>query len=66
MGFLQRISNIDRRIIYSLVFIVFILPLIWKSTPEIEISPEVLQAYNSIDKVPAGGIVMVSIDYDGS
>jgi hypothetical protein len=66
MSFFQKLSNIDRRIIYALVFVVVILPLIWKSNPEIEISPEVQQAYNSIEKVPAGGIVMVSIDYDGS
>jgi hypothetical protein len=58
--------TIDRRIIYGLVLVVVILPLIWKSTPEIEISPEVEMAYKSIDKVPANGVVLVSIDYDGA
>jgi hypothetical protein len=66
MNFLSRLANIDRRVIYSLVFIVVIVPLIWKSNPPVEISPEVQQAYNSIEQVPAGGIVMVSIDYDGA
>jgi hypothetical protein len=58
--------KIDRRVIYALVFVVVILPLIWKSSPEIEISPEVQQAFTSIEKVPAEGVVMFSIDYDGA
>jgi len=66
MKLLKWLASLDRRVIYVLVLIVTIIPLIWKSSPPIEISPEVQMAYNSLDKVPAGGIVMFSIDYDGA
>jgi hypothetical protein len=66
MKLLRWLASLDRRIIYALVLIVTIIPLIWKSNPPIDISPEVQAAYNSIEKVPGGGIVMFSVDYDGS
>ena len=66
MKLLKWLASLDRRVIYALVLVVVIAPLIWKSSPPIEISPEVQMAYNSLDKVPANGIVMFSIDYDGA
>jgi hypothetical protein len=66
MSFLQRLANIDRRVLYALVLVVVILPLIWRSSPKVEVSPEVEQAYRSLQQVPANGVVLVSIDYDGA
>jgi hypothetical protein len=63
---LRWLASLDRRVIYALVLVVTIIPLVWKSNPPIEVSPEVQMAYSSLDKVPAGGIVMFSIDYDGA
>lgn len=66
MKLLRFLANLDRRVIYLLVFVIVALPLIWRSSPRIEISPEVQNAYNSIQKIPAGGVLLVSIDFDGA
>jgi hypothetical protein len=55
----------DRRIVYAAVLVTVVIPLVWRSNPAVEVSPEVRQAYASIDKVPLNGVVMISIDYDG-
>lgn len=61
-----RVIQLDRRLIYLLMFLAILIPIMIRSVPEIEISDQVRQAYNSIERVPQGGIVMISIDYDPS
>lgn len=64
--FFERISKIDRRIIYLLVFIGVTIPLLTRKGFEFKPLQEVETAYNFIEKLPEGSNVLVSIDYDAA
>jgi hypothetical protein len=66
MKFWQRIGEIDRRVIYSIILLAVIVPLVLKITMPIRVSDTVRNAYHSLDRLPPGSIVMISIDYDAS
>ncbi len=63
MNFSYRLQNLDRRILYVLVAIVLSVPVIMRPArhPDKDtIFPEVQNAYDTIDRVPPGKIVLVS------
>lgn len=62
----EGLATIDRRIIYSVLALVVILPLILKPKIAVRVSEPVQDAYNTIEKLPAGSVVMISIDFDPS
>lgn len=62
----EGLATIDRRIIYSVLALVVILPLVLKPKIAVRISDPVRDAYNAIEKLPAGSVVMISIDFDPS
>ncbi len=64
--FLEKLNNIDRRIIFLVIFIVVSVPMLLKLTSPVQISPEVQKAYDYIESIPAGGAVMFSVDYDAT
>jgi hypothetical protein len=64
--FLHRLNNVDRRLIFLLVFVVVSIPMLLKLTSPVKISPEVRQAYDFLEAIPAGGVVLISIDYDAT
>lgn len=64
--FFEKLSRIDRRIIYLTVFLATAIPILTKITMKIEPLPEVVKAYNYIESLPESTIVMVSIDYDAA
>lgn len=64
--FFEKISRIDRRIIYLLVFISITIPLLIKKGFEFEALPEVKNAYEFIEKLKPGEKVLISIDYDAA
>ncbi len=66
MKFWQRLGELDRRIIYAIIGLAVIIPLVLKITMPIRVSETVRNAYESIERLPAGSIVMISIDYDAS
>jgi len=66
MKFLERMVNLDRRFIYLALVVVVALPLILKLVLPIRVSEPVREAYRSIEDLPSGSTVMVSIDYDAS
>lgn len=66
MKFWQKLGEIDRRIIYTIILLAVVIPILLKITMPIRISDTVKNAYNSLDRLPAGSIVMISIDYDAS
>lgn len=66
MKFWERIGAIDRRIIYLIIGLAVIIPLSLKIMMPIRVSNTVRNAFNSIDRLPAGSIVMISIDYDAA
>jgi hypothetical protein len=66
MTFWQRISSVDRRILYVLLCLSVALPLILKPKTKVRVSEPVRGAYEAVDRLPAGTAVLISIDYDPS
>jgi hypothetical protein len=66
MRFWERLSSVDRRILYLLLSLSVALPLILKPRTKVRVSEPVRQAYEAVDKLPAGSVMMISIDYDPS
>ena len=57
------IRSIDRRIIFTLIFVAVAWPLIQPMRLPIDVSPPVQTLYDAIEAVPAGSIVMLGGDY---
>jgi hypothetical protein len=66
MKFWEKLGELDRRIIFTIIGLAVIIPLVLKITMPIRVSETVRNAYHSIEHLPAGSIVMISIDYDAS
>jgi hypothetical protein len=66
MKFFEKISNIDRRIIYLMLGLVVIIPIVFKMVLPVRISEPVQSAYDYIQNLPQGSNVIISIDYDAS
>ncbi|MBM3286953.1 MAG: hypothetical protein FJY88_06330 [Candidatus Eisenbacteria bacterium] len=69
MGFLEwivRLQRLDRRIIFSFMFVAVTVPFYLNWPPvEIEVSREVEDAYQIIDRIPPhGDPLLLSFDYD--
>ena len=62
MKLLDKLASIDRRIIYLLIGIVVIIPLILNLRMPIRISQEVRSAYETLENLPPGSVVLASID----
>ena len=65
-NFWEQLGKIDRRIVYLFVFLGASAPLFLHVVPKFKASPEVVQAYQAIDELPAGSVVLFSIDYDAA
>ncbi len=57
------IRNIDRRIIFTLIFVAVVWPLIQPMRLPIDVSPPVQTLYDAIEAIPPGSIVMLGADY---
>ncbi len=66
MKFWQRISSVDSRILYLLLALAVALPLIIKPRINIRVSEPVRSAFEAVNKLKPGSVVLVSIDYDPS
>ncbi len=66
MDFWEKISQIDRRIIYMLLALVIVVPLITQAKSRIRVSPHVQSAYDAVEGLPERAVVMISIDYDAA
>lgn len=65
-NFWQLLANVDRRALYLLLALSVALPLILKPKTQVRISEPVRDAFNAVDRLPAGSVVMISIDFDPS
>lgn len=61
-----RIQNIDKRIIYILMFIVFTIPLVKPLGFPLNMSPSTETAFNIIDSLPEGSIVFHAAGFGAS
>uniref|UniRef100_A0A7C4GD73 Uncharacterized protein n=1 Tax=candidate division WOR-3 bacterium TaxID=2052148 RepID=A0A7C4GD73_UNCW3 len=66
MKFWDTLSGLDRRILYLLLALAVALPLILKPHVAIRTSEPVRRAFNAVESLPEGSVVMISIDYDPS
>lgn len=64
--FLRKAGNIDRRVIYLLIFGSVALTILFRVRFKSSSLPEVKRSYEVINSLPAGSVVMISIDYDAS
>lgn len=60
---INKLEKLDPRIIYSLILILTILPLVYPLGLPIPISSEVKQAYDYIEKLPKGSIVLIGNEF---
>ncbi len=63
-GIFHRLLRLDRRIIFIFIFIATALPLLFPVNLPISVSPRVRAAFDTIDKLPAGSYVLMSLDYE--
>lgn len=61
---IEKISQLDRRIVFLIIGLAVSLPLIFPLRLKMEISPPVKNAYNAIESLPPGSTVLISCDYD--
>ena len=57
------IRNIDRRIIFTLIFVAVVWPLLQPMSLPIDVSPPVQTLYDAVEAIPPGSIVMLGADY---
>jgi len=62
--FLEWFLVLDRRIIYTLVALAVIVPLLFPLNLRIYPTPEVESVHESLNELPAGSPVLVSVDFD--
>lgn len=60
------VLNLDRRVIYTIVALLVILPLIKPLAMPINVTPEVQSFFDAIDGLPAGSHIVISGDYGPS
>jgi hypothetical protein len=63
-GLLARLLGLDRRVIFVLIALATALPLLFPVNLPISVSPRVQAAFDTIDKLPAGSYVLMSLDYE--
>jgi hypothetical protein len=64
--FWQMLAGVDRRILYLLLALSVALPLILRPKAAVRVSEPVRNAWRAVDALPAGSVVMISIDFDPS
>ncbi|HLQ67540.1 MAG TPA: hypothetical protein VK123_09960 [Candidatus Limnocylindrales bacterium] len=60
----MNILRLDRRVIFVLIALATALPLLFPVNLPISVSPRVKAAYDTVDRLPAGSYVLVSLDYE--
>ena len=63
-SFWEKLLSIDRRIIFFFIAVAIAVPLFFKVSMRIPVTPIVQGVYDAIESLPAGSKVLVSFDYD--
>jgi len=66
MNLWNRLASVDRRVLYGLLALSVVLPLIIRPRTTVPVSEAVRGAYDAVDRLPAGSVMMISIDFDPS
>lgn len=62
MSFWQRMQQLDRRIIYTLIFISVIIPTMFPLKLPTAVTPETQSFFNAVDSLPAGSRILFPFD----
>lgn len=63
-SFLQKLVNLDRRVIFILIFLAVVIPLLYPLFITVKVTPEVQAVYDTIDHIPARGVLFLALDFD--
>ncbi|MCP4583714.1 MAG: hypothetical protein GY839_19055 [candidate division Zixibacteria bacterium] len=66
MSIWERISTVDRRIVFVLIFLGVALPLIFNFTLPNTVTNEVQATYDFIEELPEGSVILFSFDHDAA
>ena len=64
MGFIDKLKNLDRRIIFLIIGLSVIIPLIKPIGLPIMISPPVQSVYDYVKDLPEGSTILMAFDFD--
>lgn len=64
MNIIERLSKLDRRIIFLLVALAVIIPMLVPLNLPVDITKPVKDVYQKIESLPEGSVVLISTDYD--
>lgn len=62
--FILRLLRLDRRVIFLLIAVATLLPLLYPVSLPIRVSPEVQRVYDYIEQLPAGSLLLLSMDFE--
>jgi hypothetical protein len=62
--FILRLLRLDRRVIFLLIALATLLPLLYPVNLPIRVSPEVRRVYEYIEQLPAGSLMLLSMDFE--
>ncbi|MBI3077510.1 MAG: hypothetical protein HYY85_11110 [Deltaproteobacteria bacterium] len=63
---LQRLLDLDRRVIFLLIALATLIPLLYPVGLPVRVSPEVRRVYDTIESLPPGSVFLLSMDFDPS
>ncbi len=66
MKFIKWLTNIDRRIIFLLMIGAVLVPMLFTIPIPFEVGEPVQNAFNAIDSLKPGSVIMLSVDYDAT
>lgn len=64
MKIFERLSRLDRRVVYLFLAAVVIVPLIIPSVQKVRVMTPVTKLFNAVEAIPADQILMLDFDYD--
>lgn len=59
----ERLQSVDRRILYTLIFVSVIIPVLWPLHLPMPTTPESQAFFNAVDTLPAGSVVLFPFDF---
>ncbi len=62
--FVLRLLRLDRRVIFLLIAVATLLPLLYPVNLPIRVSPEVRRVHDYIEQLPAGSLMLLSMDFE--
>jgi len=63
MKIIQRLTKIDRRIIYLVLALVVVLPLIFRSPGKVRVMQPVERLYDAVDAIPKDKVLIIDFEY---